>query len=107
MPGIRRTLQQFAAHLDGSDYHPGVRILRAGVKRQSVDLDAQFRREPEKILDRFRIAAEFARQIHLRVGTAKGNTNQYRAARAKLYELAQLVRIVDHETGEANTQGGA
>ena len=41
----------------------GVGRLRSDVKRQAVDLDAQFGRQPQQIRDRFRIAAEFARQI--------------------------------------------
>ena len=84
----------------------GIGRLRADVKGQSIDLDAQFRGEIEQAIDRSRVAAEFARQIdHARRGC--GNDTRISTARrgAVLGEFAQLVRIVDDEARHAVSSG--
>src|SRR5450631_714097 len=107
MSGFGRALQQLTAHVDGPDDHCRVRILRAGVKRQSVYIDAQLGGETVEIRNRFRIAAKLARQVDLRVGAAEGNADQHRATAAKLSEFTQLVWIVDDEAGHAKAQSCA
>ena len=96
------------ANVDRLDVHSaGLAACEPAWNDRPTTLMRSSRREREKSRQRFRIAAELARQVAHRVGAAERHANQERRAVPVLHELAQLVRVVDHEMRDPEGERGA